>query len=71
MADTNKVKFGISNAYYALLTLGNDGTATYGAPKKFPGSVNLSLSPQGDITPFYEDNIVYYESGAHAGYSGT
>ena len=71
MPDTNKVKFGISNAYYALLTLGNDGTATYGTPKKFPGSVNLSLSPQGDISPFYADNIVYYQSGANAGYSGT
>lgn len=71
MADTNKVKFGIKNAHYALLTLNDDGSATYGTPVAVPGSVSLSLAPQGEISPFYADNIVYYQSGANAGYTGS
>ena len=70
MADTNKVKFGIRNAHYAILTMNTDGSATYGTPKPVPGSVNLTLSPQGEISPFYADNIIYYQSGANAGYEG-
>ena len=71
MADTNKVKFGIKNAHYALLTLNDDGSATYGTPVAVPGSVSLSIAPQGEISPFYADNIVYYQSGANAGYTGS
>lgn len=71
MADTNKVKFGIKNAHYALLTLQSDGTAVYGEPVPFPGSVSLALSPEGELTPFYADNIVYYQAAGNGGYSGT
>lgn len=70
MADTNKVKFGIKNAHYALLTLQSDGTAVYGEPVPFPGSVSLALSPEGELTPFYADNIVYYQAAGNGGYSG-
>ena len=71
MADQNKVKFGIKNAHYALLTLAADGTASYGEPVPVPGSVSLSLSPNGDLSPFYADNIVYYQAAANSGYTGS
>lgn len=70
MSDSNKVKFGLKNAHYAVGTMANDGSVTYGAPVAVPGSVSLSLSPEGELTPFYADNIVYWQGGGNAGYSG-
>lgn len=37
---------------------------------QFHGAVSLSADPEGDTTPFYADNIVYYTSTANNGYSG-
>lgn len=70
MADTNKVKFGISRCYYAVATIAADGSATYATPKALPGAVSLSLDQQGDTEKFYADNIVYYTSVANNGYEG-
>lgn len=72
MADTNKVRFGIKSAYYALLQEAQDGTISYGTPVAFPGSVSLTMDPQGgDPEPFYADDIVYYQApGNNGGYSG-
>lgn len=66
----NKIKFGLSNAHYAVITE-NEGAITYGTPVSIPGSVNLQLDPQGEVTPFYADNIIYYQSSTNNGYSGT
>jgi phi13 family phage major tail protein len=70
MADTNKVRFGLSNVHYALLTYGENGAVTFGTPTRIPGGVNLTLSPEGDMSPFYADNMVYYMAGINAGYTG-
>lgn len=70
MADSNKIKYGIKNVYYAVATIAADGSATYAAPKPLPGAVNMSLEPQGETNPFYADNIVYYTSIANNGYEG-
>lgn len=66
----NKIKFGLKNVYYALATIADDGSATYGNPVKFPGAVSLSMEAQGDVSPFYADNIRYYEGVSNNGYSG-
>lgn len=68
MATTEQaVKFGISNAYYALY---DDAKGTYGTPERLNGAVSLSISREGDESTFYADNIAYYTTNSNAGYSG-
>jgi phi13 family phage major tail protein len=65
----NKVRFNLKNVHYAILTDG--ATPTWDTPVAVPGAVSLDLSPEGETTPFYADGIVYYNSIANNGYSGT
>lgn len=69
MREENKVQFNLKNVHYAVLTI-SDGAASWGTPVKIPGAVTLTLDPNGDVTPFYADGIVYYTSIANNGYSG-
>lgn len=66
----NKIKYGLKNVYYAVANIAADGSATYETPVAIPGAVNLSMEPQGENTPFYADNIIYYTSIANNGYEG-
>lgn len=71
----NKVKFGLQNVYYALLTRNQEEngqvTVTYGKPKRLNGTVELSLEPQGSSEPFYAENIAYHSIDSNLGYEGT
>lgn len=67
----NKIKYGLCNCYYAIATIDAEtGEATYDTPVALPGAVNLSMEPQGENTPFYADNIVYWITSANQGYEG-
>lgn len=68
---SNKVQFGLSNVHFALVTIGEDGTVTFGIPHKHPGAVNLTLDPGDSSTPFYADNIIFYTSSSNQGYTGS
>ena len=63
----DKVKFGIKNVHiFPQLT----DAPTFGPVIDVPGAVSLSLDAQGDISKFYADNIVYYQTSANNGYEG-
>lgn len=68
----NKIKYGLSNCYYAKITAydSETGKYTYAAPKRIAGAVNLSLSATGSDDPFYADNIIYSTTTTNAGYQG-
>ena len=67
----NKIKYGISQLFYAKASISTAGTATYGTPVAIPGGVSITLDSESETNPFYADNIVYYTSVSNNGYSGS
>ena len=63
-ANENKVKFGLKRVAFAIATIAEDGSATYGDVITFPGARTLSLEPQGAGEPWYADDGVYYYNSA-------
>lgn len=73
---SNKVKFGLKNVYYALVTETESGgviTSSYGTPVAWKGAVNLEVNPTSeDNNVFRADDSDYYViSGASQGFSGS
>jgi len=71
---SNKIKYGLKNVHYAPITeevLEGVTKITFGKPILIAGAVNLALSPVGDTTPFYADNMEYFTAIANNGYDGT
>lgn len=66
----NKVTFGLKNVHYAEIIEGLEGAITYGVPKRYPGAVELSLEPKGELSEFYADDTVYYAAASNQGYEG-
>lgn len=67
----NKVKYGLKNCYYAVLTEGSGGAISYGTPVALPGAVSLSLAAEGDHSRFYADDGVYFTIFDNTGYTGS
>ena len=72
----NKVKFGLKNVHYALVTetVATDGsgaiTSSYGSLKALAGAVSLSMSSSASKSVFRADNSDYYISYGEGGYEG-
>lgn len=70
----NKVKYGLKNAHYALVTetVATDGTVStsYGAVKALAGAVSISLDSNASKSVFRADNEDYYVSYGEGGYEG-
>lgn len=73
---SNKVKFGLKNVHYALVTetTSTDGSgaivSTYGSLKALAGAVSLSMSSSASKSVFRADNSDYYVSYGEGGYEG-
>lgn len=69
--DSNKVKYGLKNVYYAKAHINNqDQTATYDTPVRWPGAVSVSFDAQGEANKFRADNIDYWVGQSNNGYQG-
>lgn len=65
----NKVRFGLKNVHYAILTEGSDNA--WAAPVAVPGAVSLTLDANVASSDFYADNVTYYKTFANNGYTGS
>lgn len=65
----NKVRFGLKNVHYAILTEGSDNA--WATPIAVPGAVSLTLDANVASSDFYADNVTYYKTFANNGYTGT
>lgn len=70
MANKGKVRFGLKNVHYAVMTTSEMGAVSWETPVPIPGAVNLDMAPQGDTNTFYADDIAYYVSNRNDGYQG-
>lgn len=67
----NKVKYGLKNVYYSIITLANN-IPSYGSPVHVPGAVNLTLSPVGEKVKFAADDMEdYFAENVNNGYDGS
>lgn len=70
MAETNKVRFGLSNVHIGTYTVGDNGTVTMGDPVAQKGAVSLTLDPETAESVFYADNERYYVEDEDNGFTG-
>lgn len=66
----NKIKYNLKNVHYAPITSNDGDSVTFGTPVHIPGAVSLSMEPQGEISKFYADGIVFWQGSANNGYEG-
>ena len=59
-----------NNVHVSKVSRDESGNVSLGIPRRIPGAVNIKIDPQGDTTPFYADNTVYFNSNTNTGYSG-
>lgn len=75
MPTPNKVRFGLRNVHYAILTATVDAygvwSYSWATPVAVPGAVSLDMSNESDMNIFYADNIAYYATATAASYQGT
>lgn len=67
---SNKIKYGLKNVFYSVIS-DDSGIISYGEPKRIRGAVNISLTPKGEKTEFFADDMVYFGGTSNQGYEGS
>ena len=68
---TNRIQYGVSRLYYAVVTEGTDGKLTFGTPVAIPGAVSLKIKSEGDVGTEHADNTTWKNIVTNSGYSGS
>lgn len=66
-----RIRYGIHNVYYSVMTYGVDNAITYATPVSLPGAKSISLDAQGESVDEYADNVTWWHGDVNNGYSGT
>lgn len=61
MANTNKVKFGLSNLHFSRRNVAENGTVTYATPVACAGAVTLTITRSSEKAVFRADNIDFFQ----------
>lgn len=67
----NKIKYGLKNVHYAVITEDPlTGAYTYATPVRIRGGVSITLTPVGEKVEFFADDISYFNEETNNGYDG-
>lgn len=70
-ATENKVHYDLTNVHVAPLTMDlEEGTVTFGTPKRLLGAISMDLSAQGESVKLRADGMDYYVTESNNGYAG-
>ena len=67
-----KVQFGLNNVHYAVIIgLDEQQNEIYSIPKRMPYAVNITLTPNGDKSEVFADDMIIFTEENNLGYNGT
>lgn len=66
----NRVKYGLKNVHYSILTEAANGTITYGTPKAIPGAISISLAATTNRKALAADDSYFWVAESIANYTG-
>ena len=66
----DKILYNLKNVHYALTTVNDDGTLSFGEVKRFMGTTELTIELEQSSETYYSEGMPYATITASAGYKG-
>ena len=67
---SNKYLFNLKNVHYAPVTVGEDGTLSFGAVTRLMGTTELTMELEQSSDKHFSEGLVYFVTTSSAGYKG-
>lgn len=67
---SNKYLFNLKNVHYAPVTVGQDGTLSFGAVTRLMGTTELTMELEQSSEKHFSEGLVYFVTTSSAGYKG-